>query len=113
MSMIERVAKAIYEGISTVAGGDLPDDWHALGPDHDAAREEWMRIARAAIEALREPTEAMMLAGWTRQFMNVGATLGEAVELANNKLVREEDVRFLKEGWSSAIDAALDEQVTG
>lgn len=94
-TMIERVARAIED--------ESPVGCCSIQPDQ--ARE----IARAAIEEMRVPTESMMLAGWVRQFMNVGSTLDEAFELAYGKLSREEDVRFLKEGWSSAIDAALAE----
>ena len=62
--MVERVARAIYEASTLVMGDDAPDDWADIGPDHDKARAEWAKLARAAIEAMREPTNEMTVVGW-------------------------------------------------
>lgn len=54
--MIERVARAIS-----------PDCWDTsdwtMRPHNSAARHNAKRAARAAIEAMREPTDAMVQAG--------------------------------------------------
>lgn len=63
-SMIERVARAIYETKVnpptkiTAHRGEWPkpDKWEDLPP---ILRHEWVDCARAAIAAMREPTEAM------------------------------------------------------
>lgn len=58
--MVERVAKAIYEE---------DDPWHKAWPwpnlsEKQAGAEAYRRCARAAIEAMREPTEAMVNAAY-------------------------------------------------
>jgi hypothetical protein len=59
MDMVERVARGMYEA--------EPDahrfpDWDKLTAD-DELRRRFLRQARAAIEAMREPTEAMLRSG--------------------------------------------------
>lgn len=52
--MVERVAKRLYEKIHS---SPIPPNWGmvvGLGGQH-----VWLDLARAAIEAMREPTEAM------------------------------------------------------
>lgn len=56
--MIDRVAKAIYEA-DDVWSEAFP--WPVMG-SKDQSPDEYRRIARAAIEAMREPTKAMRLA---------------------------------------------------
>lgn len=73
-SMIERVARAIAKG---EYGENVDDVWHTCIDD-----------ARAAIEAMREPTEAMLDAGY-------GAEPTGAALVAP---------------WEAMIDAALAEQ---
>jgi len=58
-STIERVARAIYEE---------DDPWHTAFPwpnlnEKQTSPDAYRRIARAAIEAMREPTAAMVSAG--------------------------------------------------
>jgi hypothetical protein len=56
MTMIERVAKALYG-----ASAEFPDHtWEAADED---TRVYWSARARAAIEAMREPTLEMFEAG--------------------------------------------------
>lgn len=52
--MVERVAKALWEH-----GGDgsLPRSWKLL---HSDKKPEYRHMARAAIEAMRRPTDAMV-----------------------------------------------------
>ena len=58
--MIEKVARAIYREMTIVSRGDVPDDWEEIGPDHQGNRDDWMSIARAAIEAMREPIKVQL-----------------------------------------------------
>ena len=51
---IEQVARAIQKEHSSV-------EWRTL---NDFAKDAWHRDARAAIEAMREPTEEMAQAGY-------------------------------------------------
>jgi len=53
--MVQAVAKAIGRQIS---GGEV-----SLGLRHDGSENGWIQAARAAIAAMREPTEAMAVAG--------------------------------------------------
>jgi hypothetical protein len=80
-SMIERVARAIYEVSAEPEHGD---SWEAVSslPWGDNLREH----ARAAIEAMREPTEAMKYAYNSADLY---------------------DIAYSSEAWSRAIDAAL------
>lgn len=55
--MVERVARAIYERNSKRTNYVWPDDVYP------AIRNRCLRDARAAIEAMREPTEEMVNAG--------------------------------------------------
>jgi len=57
-TMIERVAARMYDWEAEING--LPQRWAAVPP---RARKEWYLMARAVIEAMREPTEEMFKAG--------------------------------------------------
>lgn len=61
MDMIEKVARAIY------ASSAFHDNLDSINPRFDSLGDEWRAVmfasARAAIEAMREPTEAMNAAG--------------------------------------------------
>lgn len=83
MDMIERVAKAIYE--ARRGGGS----WEVLLQQRSAATEaeRWQLAARAAIEAMREPTE--------EQYHALCAT---------NKMWAQLDSKTV---WQTYIDAAL------
>lgn len=59
MDMIEKIAKAMCEANGTIWGGPRGED----DPDFLLVKLSYMRMARAAIEAMREPTEAMLKAG--------------------------------------------------
>lgn len=85
-TMIERVARAIYEA---------DDAWSTAFPWPSMASSEqspdnYRRIARAAIEAMREPTEAMR----------------EKIALEDWTGVR--DISWT-DGWQIMTDAALSE----
>jgi hypothetical protein len=89
MDMIERVAKAMWsEAVPNNPWEGALDDDYDDGPGRNTTR----RMARAAIEAMREPTEAMASAfdeAWSSSHMT----------------------EFL-DGWSAAIAAALATQNT-
>lgn len=78
MTMVERVARAIYEG----RNGPRCMAWSRHSNEH---RRPYIDDARAAIEAMREPTEEMLFAAdW----------------LENGT----------RAAWQAMIDAALSEQ---
>lgn len=96
--MIERVARAIYDAQNGIDGDQVGDmlytDHRIDGPDAETCRAQVMRVcnyaARAAIAAMREPTEVM-------------------IEASN----REWDGRmsYRSSGaWQAMIDAALSEK---
>jgi len=85
MTMIERVARAIYEDIS--AGAD--------------DMESCIIAARAAIEAMREPTDSMVKAGIKRE---VGWEYGERGCPDDGPHVSSHA------SYTAMIDAALAEQ---
>lgn len=89
MSMVERVARALiadeYDG-GHLSGAEIEaciaEDWCL-----ESRRKHFIRKARAAIEAMREPTEAMVKSGQTKC----------------------DDYLDAAECWAAMIDAALSE----
>ena len=64
MTKLEEMARAIYSRkMRILLGPELAKKpyWQWEGR-HEAEREEWREIARAAVEALRETSEAMLAA---------------------------------------------------
>lgn len=57
MSMVEKVAEAIYNKYMENLIGCCEPAWNELQPDH---KERLIESARAGIEALRVPTDKMM-----------------------------------------------------
>ena len=85
--MIERVAKAIF-------ASEYTGPWDTLDEEGSIeSKEIFRRMARAAIEAMREPTPDMGLAGYT-----AFDKFGEDAVLGPEELVAT---------WQSMIDAAL------
>jgi hypothetical protein len=84
--MIDRVAKAIC-GASGMRWDDMLS----------GARDQFRRDARAAIEAMREPTEAMVKAAQEETYCHSWSSRGEHIE--------DPEV-----AWTAMIDAALGEQ---
>lgn len=81
--MVERVARAIAEEIN---GGKFDDArWY-----NDDQRDVHRRRARAAIEAMREPTEAMLTAG-------------------DSAMIRKDDAAA--DAWQAMVDEALKSNV--
>lgn len=86
-SMVERAAQAIAE-----MGGTRRGVWSTLGPK---AKERYRTDVRAALTAIREPTEAMIRSG-----------LDAFLEVPNHF----RDGREIAAVWRSGIDAALSEE---
>ncbi len=88
--MIERVARAMYHRAAMEVVKDLPnadremDGWTLLLSE--TSREVWRDSVRAAIAAMREPTEEMKDAG--------DDLMDDTVECSHNV-------------WNAMIDAAL------
>jgi hypothetical protein len=93
MDMVERVAWAICDNAGSIWGGPKGED----DPDFLLPKLMYMSMARAAIEAMREPTEAMVDAVWTRPDAN-----GSQYPIGG-----------YREQYRAMIDAALNEQVAG
>ena len=90
MTMIERVARAIYACRCRTA--NVSPDWDGMSV---ADRAQIKLEARVAIEAMREPTEEMLLAGWVRADAE---WIGGARDLPQPEIARL---------WDALIDAAL------
>jgi hypothetical protein len=97
-SEVERIAKAMAEsegwrwGISD--GPTNMVDACGSGQDSSRSRTTWRKRARAAIEALREPSEAMISAG---------------VEAATELHPYASSYAWVEFAYKGAIDAALAE----
>jgi hypothetical protein len=91
--VIERVARAIYDA-SRLPQQPKWDD-HMRSGFHPGLREGAYKLARAAIEALRLPDEAMLAAAWDA--MNPeGQSQSEGVSTDT-----------IRDGYDAMIDAAL------
>ncbi len=82
--LVERVARAM----APTAFEDFSSQKHGSLVNHDFAKKLWLSHAKAAIEAMREPTDAMVyecmgVGGWHYDFRTV---------------------------WKAGIDAALSER---
>lgn len=87
MTMIERVARAM-------CADDSPhNDWDSRDMS-DFTRDAWRKMAKAAIEAMREPTDEMIAAGEAEFFEH----LPEA---------RDWTLSYTKTAYEAMIDAAL------
>lgn len=98
MSMIKRVARAMC-----VPLGINPDDWHETDGVRVYAWELEIDQARAAIEAMREPTDSMGMAGAFAIFEAERADR----EIANRTGEYPNIPSAPWEAWKSMIDAAL------
>lgn len=113
--IVEKVARAIYEAFCEAEGIDAT--WEELrrmnAADGYATAKKWHRLAfveaRAAIEALRDPTEAMIVAGAEAIVMVEGRPdppYYEDYEPDVQEYYREQAA----EAIGAAIDAALSNQ---
>ncbi|WP_458395322.1 hypothetical protein [Rhizobium ruizarguesonis] len=83
MTMVDRVAMAIQQASFRM----IRPSWDSLD---SAEKDQWRIRARAAIESMREPTEAMVEAS--------------AAIYGDNYLYRH---RYSKDQWRAMVDAAL------
>ncbi len=90
---LERAARALYKQIGS--------DFDPFNEGEDAKWPEFIDEARAVIEAIREPSEAMMPA----QGVFAGFT-HDADDLEDNRYVDADEARYT---WHSMIDALLAE----
>lgn len=90
--LVERVAKALYEAMYPQERNQHLPEWFVAG---DGCRDLFMRYARTAIHALREPTEAMV--------KPTGEVLGRYIE--DSLGVSDRDAALGV--WQAMIDAAL------
>ena len=90
--MIDRVAEALAQSFRDTVAKVSGQSWEETGVTLPS-REVFERYARAAIEAMREPTEAMVQSGcvWFRQYDPDFDPLSDNINNA----------------WQAMIDAAL------
>lgn len=88
MTPIERAARAMYDTVQP--------EWEWDDPDAELMRRMYRENARAAILAIREPSEAMVRAGGANMD-HEGATLPDELE------------QRASTSWRAMIDAMLEE----
>lgn len=98
MTMVERVARAAYAAscANDPLDGEAEPDWGRGG--YKTQVIYWHAVARAAIAAMREPSEGIVMDGecWLAEPHTFGATVEEAARTAEGM-------------WRFMIDAALAE----
>lgn len=90
MTVVERVAEAMVAADVAYRGRTYAEPWESLTVYQ---REPWLRLARAAIEAMREPSERMVEVG-------VGYAEGTLSQRRENAA----------DGWRAMLAAALEER---
>lgn len=98
-TMLEKMARA-HDAEDAAQRGE-PDPWSIEGDDFEEFRAGRIEAMRAALQALREPTEEMVEAMWERTHWASGDPIPQDDEIEG-------------EGWvpaffRAAIDAALQE----
>ena len=93
--MVERVAKTLYETMYPQERNQHLPEWFVAG---DGCRDLFMRYARAAIAAMREPTEAMCKAANGQDASKFPLTPVDVQAVLTAKK------------WQAMIDAALSNQ---
>ena len=107
--MVERVARAIYDAPNGIDGDQLADmlveDCRITGADPAACQTQVLdvcrHVARAAIAAMREPTEAMVSKRAERPVTLQMSGLAMSAPLGASAA---------KDCWRAMIDAALQER---
>jgi hypothetical protein len=102
--IVTRVASAIVASIKVqldghpIPGDAAPDSWTATGGTVDGET-----LAKAAIEAMREPTDAMLRTCW-KLYHPWGADAPKPEDRPNNFAAMQEQVTAY---WQAMISAAL------
>lgn len=102
---IERVARVICLGAHLLQYPDGPWREGELDAKVEAYWPKWVPVARAAIAALRDPTEAMMVAAapaleGVNSLLQIAGSHGLKLEWTNGEPP-------LKHAWRAMIDSAL------
>lgn len=97
MTPLERAARALYDRLPHVV------EWDDLS---QSAKDENIAVARAVLEAIREPSEGMVREGCLADFP--GGRFGEATFTEAH--IGEDDAPVI---WQAMIDAALSEGAEG
>lgn len=95
--MIERVAERLHQSFYGESVRGIAPPWHLLDRFE---RERWLIVARAAIEAMREPTEAIISASFNDSSRSFQLREGRPPD-------PDEDSA---EEWRMMIDAILAEE---
>jgi len=102
IELIVRVALALLAAHDYTANDGSDAAFHTMTPEW---QEVYMNMARAAIEAMREPTEAMLDASWTTCIRRPAADY-IATELASPRDAHRHKTRIRHRAM---IDASLHE----
>lgn len=105
MNMVERVARVLLEDAAKLRNElhVLANRPHLCRDPYSESKDAWKifeKEARLAIEAMREPTDAMNAAGYAAKDMWPS-------DRCDNQ--RELNMSFSKPRWQAMIDAALKE----
>jgi hypothetical protein len=105
-SMVERAAEAAYEYTRVNWWTDYAKPWVELS---DSERVHWLGAQRAAITAMREPTEAMLNAANADPVTHVVNSLIAIAGVHGATLAREyrDDNTPIRRWWRAMIDRAL------
>lgn len=79
-----RVARSIYKEATTTSFA--PNGWDFDTNTRPQTRKRWLRIARAAIRAMREPTVTMMQAPRTKSVAHAVKCYGAMIDAASPPL---------------------------
>ena len=93
-SMIERVARALFEA-------DYPNPGEVEEGSWETGRVSYLQSARAAIDAMREPTDAMKSAAKAYRDEWPQDQVDEPADFFAETFTKQ---------WDAALDAALKEQ---
>lgn len=104
MNMVEKVASVVAQFIQPLAYEDLPEHRKAVFPRADWGKADMLEIARGAIEAMREPTEAMIREGFERIWNCEVYCRDDPLHTI------EMQTTAGKTSWQAMIDKALEEQ---
>ena len=107
--MLEKVARALYKRNYQMLGDFSPSNWDGLSTEGQA---EYTETAKAAIEAMREPTDYMGIQG-----LRANTSTGTAHCLSDEEQeavnwtdhLAANPSQWMKPTWRAMIDAALDD----